>query len=103
MKRTRTLRKVLLAAAIVTLTATVAAIADPGDWPMQMGTQGVCYCGCDHAFGSRHCGTMCEIPKYEDRWWAQSCHKPTTHSLAPKASPSKPQSHSAHRNRAQAA
>jgi hypothetical protein len=102
MKRTHSLRKLILAAAILTAAATIVAFADQGDWAMKMGTQGICYCGCDHAFGSRHCAKMCEIPKYENRWWAQSCHKPAN-ATAPAATPSRHQSHSGRRNRAQAA
>jgi hypothetical protein len=101
MVQTRTLPRKVLAAALITATAAILALADQGDWAMKMGTQGICYCGCDHAFGSRHCGKMCEIPKYEHRWWAQSCHKPA-HVAAPAAAPSHHESHSARRNRAQA-
>ncbi len=101
MIQSRTLRKVLLAASILA-TAAIASFADQGDWSMQMGTQGICYCGCDHAFGARHCAKMCEIPKFENRWWAQSCHKPA-HAVAPTAPPSQHQTHSTRRNRAQAA
>jgi len=23
----------------------------------------------------KHCTKMCELPQYENRWWANSCHK----------------------------
>ena len=34
----------------------------------------LCYCHCDHA---KQCTKMCDLPKYENRWWANSCRKKT--------------------------
>src|ERR1700722_13707565 len=35
-----------------------------------------CYCQCEGQDGMASCPKkMCELPKYEDRWWATSCHK----------------------------
>ncbi len=35
-----------------------------------------CYCQCEGHDGMASCPKkMCEIPKYETRWWATSCHK----------------------------
>jgi hypothetical protein len=25
--------------------------------------------------GGKQCTKMCELPQYENRWWANSCHK----------------------------
>jgi hypothetical protein len=37
-----------------------------------------CYCECEKSEGHSICPMkMCEIPKYEKRWWATSCHKKT--------------------------
>jgi hypothetical protein len=36
----------------------------------------LCYCGCDSEMGAPMCAHMCELPKYEGRSWATSCHKP---------------------------
>ena len=35
----------------------------------------LCYCHCDRERGATHCTKMCELPEYEKRWWAVSCHK----------------------------
>jgi hypothetical protein len=35
-----------------------------------------CYCQCEGKDGMTSCPKkMCELPKYEARWWATSCHK----------------------------
>jgi hypothetical protein len=35
-----------------------------------------CYCKCESADGAAECAMkFCELPKYENRWWATSCHK----------------------------
>jgi hypothetical protein len=37
-----------------------------------------CYCQCEGHDGVASCPKkMCELPKYEARWWATSCHKRT--------------------------
>ena len=43
----------------------------------------LCYCGCDREPGSPMCMHMCELAKYENRWWAASCHKKQSASPAP--------------------
>jgi len=35
----------------------------------------ICYCECEAQAGARLCTHMCELPKYENRPWATSCHK----------------------------
>ena len=37
----------------------------------------MCYCDCDANAGAPMCAQMCELPKYENRSWATSCHKAT--------------------------
>ncbi len=39
------------------------------------GTERMCYCDCDAKDGAPMCAQMCELPKYENRAWATSCHK----------------------------
>lgn len=41
---------------------------------------------------------MCEIPKYEKRWWANSCHKQSGQSSTakPGAPASQPNAHHSH-------
>jgi len=38
-------------------------------------TQRICYCQCEAQAGAALCMHMCELPKYENRPWATSCHK----------------------------
>jgi len=63
-----------LAAVIVSSTMPVS-----GDthFPLTSSThQFQCYCQCEKHGGHSACPMkMCEIPKYEKRWWATSCHK----------------------------
>ena len=33
------------------------------------------YCDCDQDRDASMCTHMCELPKYQNRWWATSCHK----------------------------
>jgi hypothetical protein len=35
----------------------------------------LCYCHCAYETGMKHCTKMCELPQYENRWWAISCQK----------------------------
>jgi hypothetical protein len=55
-----------------------------------------CYCGCEPKNGRQQCAKMCDLPKYQNRAWATSCHKPAP--AAPRKSrESKP--HPTRRNR----
>jgi hypothetical protein len=52
-----------------------------------------CYCECEGHDGKSICPKkMCEIPKYEKRWWATSCHKRETDPSASRAPASQPDS-----------
>ena len=35
----------------------------------------LCYCRCAYETGTKHCTKMCELPQFQSRWWALSCHK----------------------------
>jgi len=35
----------------------------------------LCYCHCAYETGKTHCTKMCELPQFENRWWAITCHK----------------------------
>jgi len=61
----------------------------------------MCYCHCDHAAGAKQCTKMCELPQYENRWWATSCHKKS--SSAEAAAPHNSNSHSKKTNRTEQA
>lgn len=48
--------------------------------------QKTCYCDCEHAGAA--CMHMCELPKYQNRSWATSCHKkPDSERSEPSADP----------------
>lgn len=49
-------------------------------------TKKLCYCGCDHMRGSAMCMHMCELAKYQSRWWAASCQKKQDKILPPASS-----------------
>jgi hypothetical protein len=67
---------------------------------MPHGPHGFCWCGCDKMMGQKRCLKMCELPKYENRSWATSCHKRTlTPEVAPVTPPAKPVFHTARRYR----
>jgi hypothetical protein len=81
-------RRLLLKLAVGLLIplSSVALLALP-ETPSQIlphGPHGFCYCGCDKMMGQKRCLKLCELPKYENRWWATSCHKRT---LTPEAAP----------------
>src|ERR1700675_3332144 len=56
----------------------------------------LCYCNCEHETG-KQCTKMCELPQYENRWWAKSCHKKSATSKAPGAPGSNSGSHKTNR------
>jgi hypothetical protein len=35
----------------------------------------LCYCHCAYEKGVKHCTKMCELPQFQNRWWAISCRK----------------------------
>jgi hypothetical protein len=44
-----------------------------------------CYCQCESKGEHHVCPMkMCDLPKYESRWWAVSCHKPAPQSSTKK-------------------
>ncbi len=51
----------------------------------------LCYCGCDMADGAPMCHHMCELPQYERRSWATSCHAPPQADID-QSSPAQPRS-----------
>jgi hypothetical protein len=59
------------------LLGTVSAAALANQVPMLVSGPAtpLCYCHCPHETGMNHCTKMCELPKYQNRWWAISCHK----------------------------
>ena len=49
----------------------------------------LCYCECDHGQASAMCHHLCELPKYQNRSWAKSCH-PARSSEINQTSPAQP-------------
>src|ERR1019366_9221476 len=63
--------------AILLGTASAAALANQPPTLVSGPKTPLCYCHCEHETG-KQCTKMCELPKYEKRWWANSCHKKST-------------------------
>jgi hypothetical protein len=61
----------------------------------------LCYCGCDAEQGAPMCAHMCELAKYQNRWWATSCRKPKPEASTQNLHP--PNAHSKKNNRNQQA
>jgi hypothetical protein len=61
----------------------------------------MCYCHCEHRAGVKQCTKMCELPQYESRWWATSCHKKSAMAKEPASQDSN--SHSRKTNRTEEA
>jgi hypothetical protein len=53
----------------------VAALANQAPMPRPGSATPLCYCHCAYETGIKHCTKMCELPQYQNRWWAISCHK----------------------------
>jgi hypothetical protein len=67
------------------VTASVAAIASPSPTSTSGAKTPLCYCHCEHMNGGKQCTKMCELPQYENRWWANSCHKNSSAAKDPSA------------------
>jgi len=61
--------------AVLLGTVTAAALANQSPTLVSGPKMPMCYCHCDHGAGVKQCTKMCELPQYENRWWATSCHK----------------------------
>lgn len=55
--------------------ASAAALANQGSVLLSGPAVPLCYCHCAYENGVRHCTKMCELPQYQNRWWAVSCRK----------------------------
>jgi len=61
--------------AILLVTASAAALANQSPTLLSGPATPLCYCHCAYESGMKHCTKMCELPQYQSRWWAISCHK----------------------------
>ena len=68
--------------AILLGTASAAALANQSPMLFSGAKTPLCYCHCKPEAG-KQCTKMCELPQYENRWWANSCHKKSAAAGAP--------------------
>src|ERR1700691_921824 len=61
--------------AILLGTISAAALANQAPSPRMGPATPLCYCHCAYESGMNHCTKMCELPRYQDLWWALPCHK----------------------------
>src|SRR6266853_2309457 len=61
--------------AILLGTASTTALANQSPTLVSGTRTPMCYCRCEHGAGAKQCAKMCELPQFENRWWATSCHK----------------------------
>jgi hypothetical protein len=90
---TTTRRVIWLIAVLVTLITCVAVpmLADGRAPQPAAAKQFKCYCQCEGQNGMASCPKkMCELPKYEARWWATSCHKKAAEPSVSKAPATQP-------------
>jgi len=73
-KQTYRLRQAIRIAVLLG-TASAAALANQAPMLVSGPQTPMCYCQCQHEIGAKKCTKMCELPQYESRWWANSCHK----------------------------
>jgi len=83
--------------AILLAAVSSAALASPSPTLHLSAKTPLCYCHCEHMDGGKQCTKMCELPKYENRWWANSCHKKSLTAKEPVSPASNSGSHKTNR------
>jgi hypothetical protein len=78
--RTRGFRQALRTA-ILLGTISAAALANQAPTLLSGPVTPLCYCHCAHENGNMHCTKMCELPQYQNRWWAITCQKKNTNAF----------------------
>jgi hypothetical protein len=58
----------------------------------------LCYCHCAYEKGMKHCTKMCELPQFQNRWWAITCHKKNSPAIESSSPTSAPGSKKTNRN-----
>jgi len=82
----------------VILLATVSAAALASEGPLlTTPATPLCYCHCANESGMKHCTKMCELPQYQNRWWAASCHKKNPTASLPSSQAPAPESRKTNR------
>ncbi|MBZ5641451.1 MAG: hypothetical protein LAO19_01710 [Acidobacteriia bacterium] len=59
--------------AILLVSAAAAVSASPSTTSLPSAKTPLCYCHCEQMNGGKQCTKMCELPRYENRWWAKTC------------------------------
>jgi hypothetical protein len=67
--------------AIFLVTLSAAALANQAPILLSGPETPLCYCHCAYESGKKHCTKMCELPQYQNRWWAVSCHKKNSNAI----------------------
>lgn len=82
----------LIAVLLVLITCVAVPLLADGRTPQPTAAkQFKCYCQCEGQNGMASCPKkMCELPKYESRWWATSCHKRAAEPSVSKAPAAQP-------------
>src|SRR6266550_1674035 len=89
MRQLRIVRKSLAIAAILLSPSASPARPDGVSTGNNREITKLCYCDCDRGSGAPMCHRLCELPKYEHRSWATSCHTRPTPELN-QTSPAQP-------------
>jgi hypothetical protein len=71
--------------AILLGVASAAALANQSPKLFSRAVTPLCYCNCEKMSGAKKCIKICELPQYESRWWAVSCHKKISKETLPSA------------------
>jgi len=74
--RVRSIRQAIRTAVLL-VSASAAVFANQTIPVLSGSNTPLCYCHCKLESGMKHCTKMCDLPQYEKRWWANSCHKKT--------------------------
>ncbi len=96
-KRSRWFRRLALLA--ILLVPAALAWSDAGFPSRVAENKKTCYCNCDMKAGTPMCMHMCELPKYENKPWANNCQAKKPAVTAP--GPAQSGSHSRKTNRVQ--
>jgi len=78
-------------------TVSAAALANQGPSFLTAPATPLCYCHCAYEAGMKHCTKMCELPQYQSRWWAVSCHKKSSAAGLPSSQAPAPESRKTNR------
>jgi len=87
-----------LRTAILLGTVSAAALANQAPALTSGPATPLCYCHCAYETGMKHCTKMCELPQYQNRWWAISCHKKNSTATGPSTPASNPGSRKTNRH-----